>query len=456
MDDISRTLEKQKAYFAQGATLGMAFRMEKLSMLRREIKEREAEILKALQRDLNKAPFEGYETEVGLVLEEISYMQKNLARLMKPKTVKTPITHFPSRSRIYSEPYGSVLIMAPWNYPFQLAMIPLVGAIATGNCAFVKPSNYAPNTSAVILKLISETFRPEYIAVVEGGRDVNQSLLSNPFDYIFFTGSVAVGKIVMEKAAKHLTPVTLELGGKSPCIVDRTANIPVAAKRIVWGKLLNSGQTCVAPDYILVHESVKEQLIKDMKRSIKLLYGAEPHKNCSYPKIINQKHYERLTGLIDRGTVLYGGERNPETLQIAPALMEADWNSEIMQDEIFGPILPILTFRSLKETAVQISRRPKPLSLYLFTTSPQVRNYIVHHVSYGGGCVNDTIVHLATSHMPFGGVGNSGMGGYHGENSFRTLSHQKSVLEKANWLDLPVRYAPYKKWAEKVLRMLLK
>lgn len=453
---MEKILEKQKAFFATGITLGRDFREQQLDRLYRVIVENEPEILNALQKDLNKSSFEAYETEIGLVLEEISFMKQNLKRFMKPKKVKTPLAHFPSRSRIYMEPYGSILIMSPWNYPFQLALVPLVGAIATGNCAFVKPSNYALHTSAIMKKLLTMIYDEEYVAVVEGGREANQELLSYPFDYIFFTGSVSIGKLVMERAAKHLTPVTLELGGKSPCIVDATADIALAARRIIWGKMLNSGQTCVAPDYVLVQEEIRGKLIDEMKQAVVSLYGEEPHLNSQYPRIINQKHFERLNGLIERGNVICGGRKNEQTRQIELTLMEADWNSEIMEDEIFGPILPILTYKDSDEVISKVNQRPKPLALYLFTTSKEVKNKIVKRISYGGGCINDTVVHLASSYLPFGGVGNSGMGGYHGENSFRLFSHSKSVLEKGNWLDIPVRYAPYDRKKEKILRILLK
>lgn len=449
-------LAEQKRFFEEGKTLSEDFRRTQLKRLYESIVRNERNIYEAVRADLGKSEFECYETETGMVLEEISYMLRNLRRLMKPRRATTPFAHFPARSRIYKEPYGSVLIIAPWNYPFQLAVTPLAGCIAAGNCAVVKPSNYSPRTSEVIKSIIEENFPSEYIHVSRGGREINRELLELPFDYIFFTGGIKVGKLVMEKAAEHLIPVTLELGGKSPCIVDETADIVLSAKRIIWGKLLNSGQTCVAPDYVLVHRSVKEKLIDEMKKSIVRLYGDNPHRNEDYPKIINEKHFYRLEALLKKSRVIYGGKTDARDMKISPALIEADWNDAIMQDEIFGPLLPVIAFNTLDEAAARIRERPKPLALYLFTTSGESKKYVVNRISYGGGCINDTIVHLASSHMPFGGVGASGIGAYHGENSFTTFSHKKSVLEKKNWLDMSVRYSPHSKRDMKLLKKLMK
>ncbi len=445
MKNIEMLLERQRSFFEKGSTRNIDFRIRQLLHLKKSIKNNEPQILEALKKDLNKSPFESYATEVGMVLEEINYLLKNIRRLAKTEKVRTPITQFPSVSRIYKEPYGSVLIMAPWNYPIQLSLSPLAGAIAAGNCVILKPSEYAPHSMAVLIKVVEEVFPEKYAAVIEGDMEVNKQLLQCKFDYIFFTGSVAVGKIIMAEAAKNLTPVTLELGGKSPCIVDETADIALAAKRIAWGKFLNAGQTCVAPDYILVHEKVKEVLILELKKQISKLYGNSPIQNEEFPKIINERHFNRLLSLIEKEKALFGGKYNRELLKIEPTVLELD-NAEsiIMKDEIFGPLLPVMTFRSMKEVKNFVNNRPKPLALYLFTTSKVNEGYIMKNTSFGGGCVNDTIVHLATTSMGFGGVGESGMGSYHGNLSFSTFSHSKSVLKKSNILDIPLRYPPYK------------
>jgi aldehyde dehydrogenase (NAD+) len=444
MMKVEELCKRQRSFFESGLTKDLEFRKECLQKLKKGIIAHEADIMKALKEDLNKSPFETYATEIGMVLEEINFMRKNMKKLLNVKQVRTPITQFPASSRIYQEPFGTVLIMSPWNYPFQLAMVPLVGAIACGNCVIIKPSNYSPATSNIINQIISKIFQNNHVAVIEGGRTVNQSLLDHKFDLIFFTGSIEVGKIVMEKAAKHLTPVVLELGGKSPCIVDKTADIKMAGKRIAWGKCLNSGQTCVAPDYLLVHKEVKEQLCKEIMRNVQKMYTEFPENNSEFPKIINRKHFERLNSLIETGRVIYGGRSNEATNQIAFTLLDGvAWEDEIMKEEIFGPILPIIEYENLDEIIQRINQRPKPLALYLFTRSREVEHKILGRISFGGGCVNDTIVHLATSYMAFGGVGESGMGAYHGKESIRTFSHSKSVLKKSNLIDIPIRYAPY-------------
>lgn len=444
MYDMKGILKAQRTFYQSGRTHSITFRLHQLHKLQQAIQKYEQEILNALYADLNKAPFEAYATEIGLVLGEISHTIKHLQRWVNPVRVRTPLVHFPSASTVYREPYGCVLILSPWNYPFQLTMTPLIGALAAGNCAMVKPSEYSVNTTAVMEKIIKEIYPPHLVFVVRGGREANRTLLDEPFDYIFFTGSVAVGKVVMEAAAKHLTPVTLELGGKSPCIVDETANIKLAAKRIIWGKLLNAGQTCVAPDYLLVHRSVKSALVRYMRHYIIQFYGRQPLQNRDYPKIINQKHFLRLKSLIAGGRVLAGGQSVPESLRIAPTILDqVTWDSPLMQEEIFGPLLPILEFDCLKEVITIINAHPKPLALYLFTTDKWREAAVMRNISFGGGCVNDTVIHVSHHGLPFGGVGASGMGQYHGKASFDTFTHEKSVMEKSNVLDMPFRYPPF-------------
>ena len=445
MQDVSAIVKTQRDYFSSRRTIEIPFRADALKRLKSSIINHEQEILDALKSDLNKSPFEAYATEVGIILDEIGFAVKNLKSWSKPKHVHTPIVHFPSRSRIFSEPYGVVLIMSPWNYPFQLTLAPLIGAIAGGNCAVVKPSAYSPATSSIIAKLLEESFAQGHVAVIEGGRQENQALLEQKFDYLFFTGSAAVGKNVMEAASKHLTPVSLELGGKSPCIVCADADIDLAARRIIWGKTLNAGQTCVAPDYVLVQRAVKPQLIERMKHYITEFFGDHPCKNEEFPKIINEKHFIRVSGYLSCGTVAAGGETDAQALKISPTILtDVSWDQPVMQEEIFGPVLPVIAFDDTGEAINLIIGRPKPLALYLFTKSKRTQAEITDRVSFGGGCINDTIVHLATPYMPFGGVGESGMGGYHGKYSFDTFTHKKSILQKSNILDIKLRYPPYR------------
>ena len=444
MKDINTLVANQKSYFSTYETRDISFRKRQLKLLQSNIKKHEKEIFLALKNDLNKSEFEAYETEIGMVNEELNFMIKNIESLSKHKKIKTPLMHFPSKSYQFQDPLGCVLIMSPWNYPFQLTMTPLIGAIASGNCVVVKPSNYAKATSRVIKKILN-IFDDNYICVVEGGRDVNTLLLDEKYDFIFFTGSPTVGKLVMEKASKHLTPIVLELGGKSPCIVDETANIDLSAKRIIWGKLLNSGQTCVAPDYLIVHETIKDKLVEAMKKYILQFYGVSPESNTEYPKIINENHFNRLSTLIENSKDVIGGECNKNTMQIAPAIIDnCTFESVVMEDEIFGPILPIITYTNLDEIIYTINARPKPLALYCFTTSKNNENKVLQHALFGGGCINDTIIHFANSNLSFGGVGESGMGKYHGKESFYTFSNKKSILKKGLFLDINVRYAPYK------------
>lgn len=437
-------VEKQKSFFEKNATRSYEFRQKALLRLKRTILYYEKEIETALYKDLRKSDFEAYMTEVGMTLSELSYVMKHLKSWTKERCVLTPFAQFPAKSFEISEPYGSVLIMAPWNYPFMLCMEPLIGAIAAGNCCVVKPSAYAPHTSAMIKKILSHVFPEEFVAVVEGGREENTVLLEQKFDYIFFTGSKMVGKTVLEKAAENLIPVTLELGGKSPCIVDETANLKLAAKRLIFGKYLNSGQTCVAPDYLLVQEGVKEEFTGYLKYWIDKMFGKDPLENPAYPKMINKKHYERVMKLLEGETVLKGGYGNEEKLLIAPTILDnITEKSPIMQEEIFGPVLPVMTYKNLKEAENFIKSGEKPLALYLFTESKKTEQRILQRIAFGGGCVNDTIIHLATSRMGFGGVGASGMGSYHGKKSFDTFSHKKSIVKKSDKIDLPIRYQPY-------------
>ncbi|MGN0400359.1 MAG: aldehyde dehydrogenase [Blautia sp.] len=454
--NMEKLIEKQRKFFDIGITKSFRFRYEALERLEKAICKREEEIKKALYQDLHKSSFEGYMTEIGMTLSELRYVKKHLKGWMRDRRVLSPVSQFPSESIVIEEPYGVVLVMAPWNYPFLLCMEPLIGALAAGNCCVLKPSACSVVVSAVIRRLIQEVFPLEYVAVVEGGREVNQELLEQRFDYIFFTGGKTVGKLVMEKAAWNLTPVTLELGGKSPCIVDETADLKLAARRIVFGKYLNSGQTCVAPDYLLVQETVKEKLMEYMKNQILKMYGKNPFENPDYPAMINEKHYERVMNLIKGELVVTGGYGCRETLQIAPTILDrVTWNAPVMQEEIFGPVLPVLTFRDIQEAETFVKKGEKPLALYLFTGKKETEKRILRNLSFGGGCVNDTIIHLATSRMGFGGVGASGMGSYHGKDSFDTFSHRKSIVRKSNALDLPVRYPPYKKRKEKLLRLFM-
>jgi len=455
MDNIEQIVFNMRKYFNGDRTKSVPFRIDALKKLKRAILENEPLIYRALKQDLGKHEYEAYLTEVGTVLHEIGFAIKHIKKWAKPESVKTPFMHFISKSRIYCEPYGVTLIISPWNYPFLLTFAPLAGAIAAGNCAVVKPSDYSPAASDVTRRIINGIFEPAYVKVLTGGRAVNQSLLEQNFDYIFFTGSPEVGKTVMAAAAKSLTPVTLELGGKSPCIVDETADIELAAKRIVWGKFLNSGQTCVAPDYVYVQKSVKELLLSGLKKHIVRFWGDAPETNPDYPKIVNEKHFLRLSALLDNGKIVIGGMVNAAENRIAPAVLtDVTWDSPVMGGEIFGPVLPVLEFEHIGEAVAAIKARPKPLALYLFTNDPQAQAVIMSRLSFGGGCVNDTVVHLATPYMPFGGVGNSGMGGYHGEYGFMTFSHRKSVLKKSNLIDINLRYPPYDKKIKTIKRFL--
>lgn len=442
--EIQQVLASQRAYFQMGATLPVAFRIAMLKRLYAAVQSRRDEILAALTADLGKSDYEGFMCEVGLSLTEISYMIRHVKKFASEKTVRTPLAQFASRSYQKPVPYGTVLVMSPWNYPFLLAVEPLANALAAGNTVVLKPSAYSPATSAVIARLVAETFPPELVAVVTGGRQENAALLKQKFDLIFFTGSQAVGREVLRAAAEFLTPAVLELGGKSPCIVDETAKIRLAARRIVFGKYLNCGQTCVAPDFILCHASVKDQFVAAVKEEISRQYGENPLENPDYGRIVNEKHFRRLLSLIQPDKVVVGGRSDAATCRIEPTVLDkVDWTDAVMQEEIFGPIMPILSYESLEEVIARLQGLPKPLALYLFSENRSTINAVTSRISYGGGCVNDTVIHLATSEMAFGGVGESGMGGYHGKAGFDTFSHTKSMVDKKTWIDLPVRYQPY-------------
>lgn len=455
---IEKLLADQRKYFQRGATLSVDFRIDMLKRLYRTVKKYEKEIEAALTKDLGKSEFEGFMCEAGLALTEISYLIRHTRRFAREKTVWTPLAQFASRSYQKPTPYGNTLIMSPWNYPFLLTIEPLAAAIAAGNTAIVKPSAYSPATSKIVEKVVRESFPEELAAVVTGGREENAALLEQKFDFIFFTGSSGVGKEVLRRAAEHLTPVVLELGGKSPCIIDDTAKIRLAAKRIVFGKYLNCGQTCVAPDYILCHSSVKDAFVKEVCKQVKKQYGENPLNNPDYGKIINQKHFERVLGLINERKVVLGGENNAETLQIAPTVMDhVTWEDAVMQEEIFGPLMPILTYESLEEVYELLSEKPKPLALYFFSQDKRKIKEVTERCSYGGGCINDVVIHLATSEMGFGGVGESGMGSYHGKAGFEAFSHTKSIVDKKTWIDLPMRYQPYQRGLYgKLLHMFLR
>ena len=443
--EIQTLLGKQREYYKSGATISVKFRIEQLKKLYAAVKKYETEVNDALSADLGKSHYEGFMCESGLVLSEISYMIRHTKRFAKRKTVYTPLAQFASHSFKQPVPYGNTLIMSPWNYPFLLTIDPLADAIAAGNTAIVKPSAYSPATSRIIEKIITECFNPEYVAVVTGGRAENAALLKQKFDFVFFTGSQAVGKEVLRHTAEHLTPAVLELGGKSPCIVDASANIKLAAKRIVWGKYLNCGQTCVAPDYILCEKSVKDEFVSEVVKQIKKQYGEKPLENKDYGKIINEKHFVRLCGLIDKNKVVIGGETNAETCQIAPIVMDnVTYDDAVMGEEIFGPIMPILTFESFDTVIDELKDKDKPLALYIFSSNKQHIKRATTELSYGGGCINDVVIHLATSEMGFGGVGESGMGSYHGKDGFDAFSHYKSIVDKKTWMDLPMRYQPFK------------
>lgn len=456
-EEIQAIVANQRAYFNSGATLDVEGRLRALRTLRAAIVTYEDVIAAALERDLGKSATESAMTETGMVKSALNHMLRHTNRYAKSKRVRTPLAQMPARSMRTPAPFGVVLVMSPWNYPFLLTMEPLIEAIAAGNTVVVKPSAYAPNTSALLEKLLTHYFDPSLIAVVPGGRAENQALLDAKFDHIFFTGSQAVGKEVMRKAASHLTPVTLELGGKSPCIVERTADIPLAARRIVFGKFLNCGQTCVAPDYIYCDSAVYADLMRAIVQEMRDQFGQSPLENPHYGRIVNAKHFERLCGLMDPAKVAYGGRTAPESLQIEPTLLrDVEWSDAVMQEEIFGPILPVLRYDNFGDVIDQLNDMPRPLALYIFTEDKAIARQVMTRLQFGGGCINDTIIHLASNRLPFGGVGESGMGAYHGETGFRAFSHEKSIVDKATWFDLPLRYQPYNDFKTRVIRLFMR
>ena len=454
--DVKKLLDRQQTYFKSGATQSVEFRIHQLETLKKLLKEHEEDFNRAVYEDFKKPVLEMYATELGILHNEISYVLKKLKKWTKPQKVSGSLVNFPSKNYTVAEPYGAVLIIGPWNYPVQLTLLPVVGAIAAGNTVVIKPSEITSKTSAVIKEVIGKWFKEEYIAVVEGGVDANQDLLALDFDYIFFTGSTRVGKIVMEAAAKNLTPVTLELGGKSPCIVDESADLRTAAKRIAWGKFVNAGQTCVAPDYLLIHSSVKKSFLEHFKDHVRDFYGVNPRLSPDYPRVVNKNHFDRLKTYLDEGEIVSGGKTDRSESYIEPTVLTdiAD-DARIMEEEIFGPILPVIEFDDLSEAINVINSKDKPLALYVFTKNADAESRVLRSCSFGGGAVNDVLAHLGNHHLPFGGVGNSGMGAYHGKRSFETFSHIKSIMKKPFWLDIPFRYAPYKgklKWIKRVLK----
>lgn len=453
---MEHIVEKQRHYFHSGVTKDYAFRMKQLKTLRTMLTDNEDAMYEALQLDLNKSKHEALITELGILYTEIDFAMKHLQDWMKDEKVPAPITHKGTSNYIRREPYGVTLIIAPWNYPIQLAIAPMIGAIAAGNTIILKPSELTPQTSSLLFDMLTNTFEEEYITVFEGDKTVVNTLLENRFDYIFFTGSTAVGKIMMQQASKFLTPITLELGGKSPAIIDKDCHISHSAKRLVWGKLTNAGQTCVAPDYLYVHEAVKEKFIREVKKQIKKMYGKKPLENDQYVKIVQPHHFERIIGLMDSGTIIHGGEYDEAVQKIAPTLIDdLTWDDAIMQEEIFGPLLPILTFTSLEDVAMEINMQDKPLALYYFGEDKQREQFILNNTTAGGVCVNDTLYHLGNPYLPFGGVGPSGIGAYHGKYSFETFSHRKSILKQSTAFDLPVRY-PNSKIGKTVAKKLFK
>ncbi|MGK7378589.1 aldehyde dehydrogenase [Planococcus sp. 1R117A] len=455
---VEKIIEEQQAFFYTGATRGASFRKAQLQRLKQAIAKYEKDITQALKKDLGKSEFEAYTTEVGFVLDSIGFMTKNLGEWMEPEQVKTPLHFQPAKSFVLREPYGSVLIIGPFNYPFQLIMEPLIGAIIGGNCAVVKPSETTPNVTRVVRQLIEETFPSYYIQVVEGEREEVTALIHAPFDYIFFTGSVNVGKVIMKAASERLTPITLELGGKSPAIVDQTANLDLAAKRIAWGKLMNNGQTCVAPDYVCVHESVKDEFMKKLLKTIRSFYGKNAQQSPDYSRIVSLQHFDRLAAIIEKESahIVSGGKMDRDERYIEPVVLDnIQWTSPSMEDELFGPILPVITYSDLPALLRQIRKMPKPLSAYMFSENERAINFFLEELPFGGGCINDTVSHVGSPYLPFGGIGTSGINSYHGKASFETFTHAKSILKKSTKLSTNILFPPYGKRV-KLVRTVLK
>lgn len=453
--NILETIQKQREFFASGKTRFVDFRLSQLRSLKQAIKNHEKQIFEALATDLGKSEFETYESEIGITYEEINFALKNLRSWMKPKKVPTPLTVFPSRSFVYTEPRGTSLVIGPWNFPFQLIMVPLIGSIAAGNTSIVKPSEVAGATSKILAEIITKTFSNEFVAVFEGGAEIAKELLATKFDTIFFTGGTKIGREVAEYAARNLTPVILELGGKSPCVVDLNTNLQITARRIIWGKFLNAGQTCIAPDYLLVHRNEKETLLTKMKEQIKHLFGNDPSKSPDYGRIINERHFERLVSLLE-GNIFAGGNHDRASRYIAPTIIQnVTLEDALMGEEIFGPILPVLEYETIDEAIQMINKHSHPLSLYLFTNNKETEEKVINNISFGSGCINDCLVQFQNPNLPFGGVGTSGIGSYHGKSSFDAFSHRKSIVRSAASVDLPLRYPPYGKRI-KLLRKFMK
>jgi len=455
MGKIAEKFEAQSAFFASKKTLDISFRKEQLKRFKRAVKKFEPQLLQALQTDLGKCAFEGWVHEIMLILDDITSMQKNLKKWSAPQYVPDSIGNFPSKNYTLRSPYGVTLIIAPWNYPVQLALMPLASALAAGNTAIIKPSEFSPATSAVIAELVRDTFPPELVSVVEGAVEETTELLKLPFGYIFFTGSTHVGKIILKSAAEHLTPVTLELGGKCPALIDETARIDLAARRIVWGKFMNNGQTCTAPDYILVHESKKEALLKALKKEVLKQWGENPKENSDYGRLIHEGQFDRLRNFVSDGDLVMGGEMDRDERYIPPHILQnINWSDSVMQEEIFGPILPVLTYSDWEDALKNIAKLSSPLAFYVFSENKKRQKQVVREMAFGNAAINDVIVHMANHHLPFGGIGASGMGTYHGVHGFQAFSHLKGIIKKPTWFELPLRYAPYGtrlRWLKKIL-----
>ncbi len=455
---MEQIVNRQHQFFERGDNRGISFRKEQLRKLKALLQDHEDSFSEALHADFKKPSFETYGTELFVIYREIDHILSNLSTWAQPQKVSSSFINFPSRNYIYPQPYGVSLVIGAWNYPLQLAINPALASMAAGNCTIVKPSEMTPHTSELIAEIINSFFDPGYLKVIEGDAEITQSLLDQPLDYIFFTGSARVGKIIMKAAAEQLTPLTLELGGKSPAIVDQTADLALAAKRIAWGKFINAGQTCVSPDYVYVHQSKREQFCKHIKQHLRSFYGDNPIESPDYARIVNTRHFKRLEKLMDPQKIVSGGRTDAEELYIGPTVLtDIDWNHNIMQEEIFGPLLPVLTFQDIEEVISSVRSRHKPLSLYLFTTDRKQEQRITNEIQFGGGCINDTVAHLGNLDLPFGGIGDSGFGNYHGKAGFEEFSHHKSIMKKATWLDIPLRYPPYKdnlKWLKKLTDFL--